>query len=310
MAYMNYARNAPEVIDLADLNLSNLSYELKTFDVKDKKNKILMGYVNYNVKGMRRPLLLKTKEITFSKYGYTSEEYMSNENQKYNLKVPLSEEINKDEITKYEEWDEFLSTKKFKEQLFDTIAQQYKSCDAQKYKLSSTIKKFTDGKPPRISFKIDVDYETQNIKTKVFDNYETTPMNIETLDDFKKIVSYGSSFQIIFKILKLWGHLPTLPEPGYGLIFKLHQVRMIKMNTYTINPSLTQSLFVDNKSSIPDIEDIKQPEPSTKPPIIVSVEDTDNSDESSKEIESDVEVVEQSKNTKGKAKAKSSSSKK
>ena len=40
MAYMNYARNAPEVIDLADLNLSNLSYELQTFDVKDKKNKI------------------------------------------------------------------------------------------------------------------------------------------------------------------------------------------------------------------------------------------------------------------------------
>jgi hypothetical protein len=304
---MNYTRNAPEVIEFSKLNLSNLSYELKPFDIKDKKNKILTGFVNYADNGMRRTLLLKTKEITLSKYGYTSEEYISNESQKFNLKVPLSEDINSEEISKYEEWDEFLSTKQFKEQLFDSVAQQYKSCDdkaSQKYKLSSTIKKFTDGKPPRISFKIDVDYETQTIKTKVFDNYETTPMNIETLDDFKKIVSFGSSFQIIFKIVKLWGHLPTLPEPGYGLIFKLYQVRMIKMNTYTINQLTTQSLFIDNNQLSEEIITSSKPqiETSTKPNV--SVEHSDNSDESSNEVESDVEIVEKSSKNRSAAKSK------
>jgi len=302
---MNYTRNASEVIELSNLNLSNLTYELKPFDIKDKKNKLLTGFVNYIDKGIRRTLLLKTKEITLSKYGYTSEEYMSNESQKFNLKVPLSEDINSEEISKYEEWDEYLSTKQFKEKLFDGIGQQYKSDKAsQKYKLSSTIKKFTDGKPPRISFKIDVDYETQNIKTKVFDNYETTPMNIETLDDFKKIVSFGSSFQIIFKIVKLWGHLPTLPEPGYGLIFKLYQVRMIKMNTYTLNQQPTQSLFIDNNQSSNEIiiSSNTQIETSTKPNV--SVEYSDNSDESSNEVESDIEVVEKTSKNRSAAKSK------
>ena len=95
-------------------------------------------------------------------------------------------------------------------------------------------KKIKSPKHPYIKLKLDYTYPDHKIKSKVYilsvdsNNVKnrTKVEDIETVDDFAKIVAWKSKIHPIAQPIKLWAQNPSKKDPTYGVTFRLIQVEM------------------------------------------------------------------------------------
>jgi hypothetical protein len=200
---------------------------------------------------------LQTHDIKLFTYGIPRPgPYYKDDASRSYVKIP-EDTSNPASVTffnKMEQIDMFLQTPESKKKLFgsEKVAANYKyqpivRCaqekddeDEEDLDDSKTKKQYTPG-PRFIKVKIDLDWETKNIKSKVFvkdEEGKRVPVTgVTDLDEFNKYVRYQSNVCIVMILNKLYSSKNKVGETKkYGATFKISQIVCESPSTnYTVD---------------------------------------------------------------------------
>ena len=218
-------------------------------NARSKGQKI--AYVRYrDEKKGDQTLLLQTPQIELNTYGIPRKgEYYNDDKQRSFIKVPLDTENSESGIlyNKLSELDTLLESDEMKIKIFGSLkkAKGYKYQTIVRENAPTTIEDNSDSesdgesgqndnskqqsypRPPYFKAKLNLDYESGNITTKVFklcSNNSRENMSISTLDGLETLVTYRSSIRMIVMPNKLWA-LKTFDGKRYGLSFKIMHLK-------------------------------------------------------------------------------------
>ena len=220
---MASTNNTEDIQFLSELDITKIIYKAKPKTPEDKSPMSTI-YVNYMTE--KKPLFLQTTPIEMSHFGYTHPQYVKEESQKMSLGLPIIDEALEKKLI---EWNDYLKSQEFKSEFFNKAAN--------KYKLNPIIRINEDNEiPSKLNVKVNMDtYNTNpntDNKTKIFNGItEDNEIKYDTIDDFQKIVSFRSKCIFILKVSRIWAKKSTLPEPDYGVTFKIAKVFIIKSNS-------------------------------------------------------------------------------
>ena len=205
-----------------------------------------IAYLNYKDEkhGIDQPLIIQAPWIRIENYGVPKMgEYFKSDSDRAFVKIPLNDTIpeSAEFIKMLMKLDELFSSKDFCLHLFGKKYDKYingyvpiyrkpvvnddeDNDDDSKKKLSkSTIPKY-----PYMKAKIDTDYNTGEVKTKLYrsemiDNkrIRTELQDIKTIDDFAREVCWNSNIRIIMRFVKIWAQPLTKKDPTWGVTFKI-----------------------------------------------------------------------------------------
>jgi hypothetical protein len=265
-----------------------------------------IAYLEYNHEkfGSNQPLVIQFPWIRIVNYGVPKmdERFFKNDSERAFIKIPLDDNIpeSAELIKMLIKLDELFSSKKFCEHLFGKKYEKYikgyvpiyrkpvlnedeDNDDDSKKKLSkSTIPKY-----PYMKVKIDTDYTTGEIKTKLYrseliDNkrIRTELQEIKTIDDFAREVCWNSNIRIIIRFVKIWAQPLTKKDPIWGATFKIMKVEVeppIKSNSL-YKDYMNSDAFLDSDEETNNLPNVPIPVPTKK----VKQVESDNSDEKPK----------------------------
>jgi hypothetical protein len=185
------------------------------------------------------------------------------------IRIPFDEE-NEDHLklmTFLQQVDEYLGSDEFKQQNFGK--------KANKYKYSPIVRipeeeEDDDGnvvkKAPFFKVKIKLSWPDKVVETNVYsvEEYEEDgkkkwktkeTLECKTIDDIASHVKYLSSIRPIIRPFKVWALNAKVPEPKYGLMFKVEKVQV--QETGTGNKSYKDYYQAENDAFLSDSEDEK-----------------------------------------------------
>ncbi len=250
---MASTNNTEDIQFLSELDITKIIYKAKPKTPEDKSSTLSTIYVNYMTE--KKPLFLQTPPIEITHHGYTHPQYVKEESHKMSLGLPIIDEALENKLN---EWNDYLKSQEFKSEFFNNAAK--------KYKINPIIKTNNDDddeekrKPPKLSVKVNMNTYNpdKDYKTKIFSGItEENEIQYDTIDDFQKIVSFRSKCIFILKVSRIWAKKSTLPEPDYGMTFKIAKVFIIKSNSsnylktnITLNSKyITNDILEELKSS-------------------------------------------------------------
>ena len=266
-----------------------------------------IAYLEYNHEkfGSNQPLVIQFPWIRIVNYGVPKmdEKFFKNDSERAFIKIPLDDNIpeSAELIKMLIKLDELFSSKKFCEHLFGKKYEKYikgyvpiyrkpvlnedeDNDDISKKKLSkSTIPKY-----PYMKVKIDTDYNTGEVKTKLYrseliDNkrIRTELQEIKTIDDFAREVCWNSNIRIIIRFVKIWAQPLTKKDPIWGATFKI-------MKAEVEPPTKSNSLYKDymNSDAFLDSDEETNNLPNVPIPVPIPIKkvksDNNDSDEKPK----------------------------
>ena len=256
-----------------------------------------IAYLEYN----HQPLVIQFPWIRIVNYGVPKmdEKFFKNDSERAFIKIPLDDNIpeSAELIKMLIKLDELFSSKKFCEHLFGKKYEKYikgyvpiyrkpvlnedeDNDDISKKKLSkSTIPKY-----PYMKVKIDTDYTTGEVKTKLYrseliDNkrIRTELQEIKTIDDFAREVCWNSNIRIIIRFVKIWAQPLTKKDPIWGATFKI-------MKAEVEPPTKSNSLYKDymNSDAFLDSDEETNNLPNVPIPVPTKKVKSDNNDSDEK----------------------------
>lgn len=286
------------------INYNQFEQDRISFTEFKESGKQEMAYVHYNhpTMGEGQQLLLQLPWQKIFDGGVPSlGEFYETDKDRAFMKFPI--DLESAEITQV--WDELnaldsrMSSKETREALFGAKGKKYKYVP---------LCKTPDEKTPFIKFKIDLSWPDGDVKTKVYssemvnvldedDNQvlddegnpvmkrQRTDLEVSTVTEFAQHVKYMSTVRLIVRPVKLWAQSSKLPEPNYGIIFKLFKVEVEK------NPSSGKSLdaYLDDAFLDSDTEELPETtsakKASSKTAVAAESESEQESEEESEESE-------------------------
>jgi hypothetical protein len=241
--------------DINKLIIKNL--EDTKYNVAQKIAMLKYKHSNYDT-----ICLLQTPNIELFTYGIPrpASWYLTDKSRSF-IKVP--EDVNNPNCVhffkKLEEIDNMLQSETFKEKIFGSkkVAELYKyqPIVREPEELNNPLR------PRYIKVNIDIDYNTQQIKSKCYipenkedDDHKNTKNSklalelvndIENIDDFAKYVKYQSTICMVICINKLYASKNKVNGEirKYGITFKLHQV-LCEAPTKNYN-DINNNAFID-----------------------------------------------------------------
>jgi hypothetical protein len=226
--------------------------KFQDFDVKDLTFTKFEGNERSKAQDMAFPryketqrLMLQAPWIDMNAYGVPQlGEYYKTDKDRAFIKIPL--DLNNPEVKEFYEKlqsiDEFMSSKKFKEQQWGAKANKYKYAypicrvpvededDEDKDK-----KKSKYPRPPYMKVKLDATWPETKILTQVYTSImkdgkrEREKQEVESVDDFANHVRYLSKIRPIITPVKAWCEKKAKMgsnEMQYGLTFKLVKIEV------------------------------------------------------------------------------------
>ena len=161
---------------------------------------------------------LKLPNISLSHYGVPKiGQYFKTDNDRMFIQLPVDENL----IPHLNTLDEYLGSNTMKQQLFKAPGNTYEYSPILKY----------GSKGPYIKLKLETDYATSAIETLVWHSQRltnssiyrnTTPMEINNVDDFALAVPLNSEVICVIKFVKVW-----VVNKKYGLTIKLVRVNVL-----------------------------------------------------------------------------------
>merc|ERR1712046_123887 len=110
-------------------------------------------------------------------------------------------------------------------------------------------------KPAYMKFKLDTSWPDGNVKTVLYKSELVDKkrvrelVNVSTVTDVTKYLSYMTKFKPIFRPVKMWAHNSKMAKPEYGVVFKLLKVEFEPnasgSNSYT--DYMTGDAFIDDE---------------------------------------------------------------
>ena len=275
-----------------------------------------IAYVRYDHKvlGHDQALLIQLPKIHLETYGVPrAGEYYKNDSDRSFVKVPLNES-DPDIlvfVNKLKEIDAYLSSPKFASKLLGKKWQKYTYVPAYR---PSTITQDDDDddnkkkstKKPALNYaymklKLDTEYGLGKIKTQVYrpeiinnKRERVEVSDIESVDDFARILCYQCKFLAIIRGAKIWAQPPSKNNPMWGVTFKMIKVEVeppVKNTSTFYKDYMNSDAFLDSdeENNIPnkqavqvDSDDSDEEEPKSVKKIStkkVAQVDSDDSDE-------------------------------
>jgi len=303
----------------SDIDPKKLSFTDLEENSRSKGQKI--AYVRYSdpIKG-ESTLIMQTPWISLDTYGIPrAGEYYKDESSRSFMKVPLDtqDECIKVLHDKMKELDTILAESETKKGIFGSskTAKQYQYqpivrvppveelVDSEDE--SGDEQKTTYARPPYMKAKFHLDYESGNMKTKLYKRLpdgkiKREEVAIKTLADVEKLVTYKSRVRLILMPNKLWA-LKTYNGKKYGVSWKIMQLEVEPVQRSTLKNVFGEDAFLDSD----DESDVSNNKPVAKTVELAEtvVEDEQSESESSEsESESsdseDEEVVSKKKSKK------------
>jgi hypothetical protein len=316
-------------VKYTDVETSRISSTELQENERSKGQKLAYPKYNHPKFGIDQPLIFQFPWVRLETYGVPrAGEYFKNDSDRTFVKLPLNnsipetEELTKKckEIDKYFSSEEFASKllgKKWNKYTYQPIIRESISYDNDddddnensKKKLSkqSTLPKY-----PYLKLKIDTDYTSGEIKTKLYrsemiDNKRTRIeiQDIKTIDDFARVVCFQSNFRPIVRLVKFWAQPLTKKDPAWGATFKIikGEVEPPTKGNSLYKDYMNSDAFLDsdeettNAPSIPvkkvkQVESDESDEKPKSPKKVAQIESDDDSEEEKPKIVKKVAQIE------------------
>ena len=267
-----------------------------------------LAYIQYNHPkfGSDQPLVIQAPWIRIVNYGVPKmdERYFKSDADRAFVKIPLDDNIpeSAELIKMLIKLDELFTSKEFCLHLFGKKYEKYikgyvpiyrkpvlnddedNDDDSKKKSSKSTIPKY-----PYMKVKIDTNYETKEVSTKLYRSeminnkrVSTELQDIKTIDDFAHIVCWNCNFRPIIRFVKFWAQPLTKKDPTWGVTFKI-------MKAQVEPPTKSNSLYRDymNSDAFLDSDEETNNVPPVPIPIPMPVKkvkqvESDDSDEKPK----------------------------
>jgi len=254
----------------SDIDPKKMSFTDFEENSRAKGQKI--AYVRYSDSAQgESTLVMQTPWITLNTYGIPrAGEYYKDENSRSFMKVPLDiqDECIKILHMKMGELDTILSEDETKKNIFGSskIAKQYQYqpiirvpplqdiIDETDDSYDDNDKKTVYSKPPYMKAKFHLDYETGNMKTKLYkrtmsedDSVRRDEISIKTLKDVEKYVTFNSKVRLIMMPNKLWA-LRTYNGNKYGMTWKIMQMEFEEASRKSMKDIFGTDAFLDSDS--------------------------------------------------------------
>ena len=267
-----------------------------------------LAYIQYNHPkfGSDQPLIIQAPWIRIVNYGVPKmdERYFKSDADRAFVKIPLDDNIpeSAELIKMLIKLDELFTSKEFCLHLFGKKYEKYikgyvpiyrkpvlnededNDDDSKKKSSKSTIPKY-----PYMKVKIDTNYDTKEVSTKLYRSeminnkrVSTELQDIKTIDDFAHIVCWNCNFRPIIRFVKFWAQPLTKKDPTWGVTFKI-------MKAQVEPPTKSNSLYKDymNSDAFLDSDEETNNVPPVPVPIPIPVKkvkqvESDESDEKPK----------------------------
>ena len=321
-----------------DVEVNRISSTELQENERSKGQKIAYPKYNHPKFGIDQPLIFQFPWVRLETYGVPrAGEYFKNDSDRTFVKIPLNISISEIEelVKKCKEIDEYFSSEEFASKLlgkkwnkytYQPIIREsisYNDDDDDENSKKKTSKQSILPKYPYLKLKIDTDYTSGEIKTKLFrseivDNKRNRIeiQDIKTIDDFARFVCFQSNFRPIVRLVKFWAQPLTKKDPAWGATFKIIKAEVespIKGNSM-YKDYMNSDAFLDsdeettNAPSIPvkkvkQVESDESDEKPKSPKKVAQVESDDDESEEEKpkivkkvaQIESDDDESEEKK---------------
>jgi len=302
----------------SDIDPKKLSFTDFEENARAKGQKI--AYVRYtDDKRGESTLIMQTPWITLDTYGIPrAGEYYKDENSRSFMKVPLDlhDECIKVLHDKMSELDTILSEDETKKTIFGSskVAKQYQYQPVIRHPPQETIddsddesdddsKKPKFARPPYMKAKFHLDYETGNMKTKLYKrvtegDVKREEVPIKTLVDVEKLVTWKSRVRLILMPNKLWA-LKTYNGKKYGISWKVMQIEVEPVARSSMRDVFGTDAFLDS-------DDEGEADNSTVAAVVQKLDSAKVEDESESESESESDSESEDEKPKKKVSKKSS----
>ncbi len=314
-------------IKYSDVETNRMSSTEIQENDRSKGQKIAYMQYNHPKFGSDQPLIIQAPWIRIENYGVPKMgEYFKSDSDRAFVKIPLNESIpeSAELIKMFIKFDELFSSKEFCQHLFGKKYDKYingyvpiyrkpvlndeeDNDDDSKKKLSkSTIPKY-----PYMKVKIDTDYTTGEIKTKLYRSemintkrIRTELQEIKTIDDFAHIVCWNCNFRPIIRFVKFWAQPLTKKDPTWGVTFKIikAEVEPPTKGNSLYKDYMNSDAFLDSDEETPNthvpvstkkvkqIESDESDEKPKSPKKVTQVESDDSEDEKPKLVKKVAQV--------------------
>jgi len=303
-------------VKYSDLEIERISASELQENERSKVQQIAYVRYDHKVLGHDQALLIQLPKIHLETYGVPRPgEFYKNDRDRSFVKIPLNESDPDVLIfaNKLKEIDAYLSSPKFASKLLGKKWQKYTYVPV--YRPPTVTqddddddddnKKKSTKKPglnyPYMKLKLDTDYDSGKIKTQVYrpeiinnKRERVEVSDIESIDDFSRILCYQCKFLAIIRGVKIWAQPPAKNNPMWGVSFKMIKVEVeppVKNNSTYYKDYMNSDAFLDSdeENNIPnkqavqidsDDSDNKEIKPVKKPSSKkVAQVDSDDSDE-------------------------------
>ena len=269
-----------------------------------------LAYIQYNHPkfGSDQPLVIQAPWIRIVNYGVPKmdERYFKSDADRAFVKIPLDDNIpeSAELIKMLIKLDELFTSKEFCLHLFGKKYEKYikgyvpiyrkpvlnddedNDDDSKKKSSKSTIPKY-----PYMKVKIDTNYDTKEVSTKLYRSeminnkrVSTELQDIKTIDDFAHIVCWNCNFRPIIRFVKFWAQPLTKKDPIWGVSFKIMKAQVeppIKSNSL-YRDYMNSDAFLDSDEETNNVPPIPVPIPIPVPVKKVKQVESDDSDEKPK----------------------------
>jgi hypothetical protein len=304
-------------VKYTDVEVSRISSTELQENERSKGQKIAYPKYNHPKFGIDQPLVFQFPWVRLETYGIPrAGEYFKNDSDRTFVKMPLNNSIPEieelvricKEIDGHFSSEEFASKllgKKWNKYTYQPIIREsisYDNDDDDENSKKKSTKQSTLPKYPYLKLKIDTDYNSGEIKTKLFrsemvDNKRNRIeiQDIKTIDEFAHFVCFQSNFRPIVRLVKFWAQPLTKKDPAWGATFKIIKGEVeapIKGNSM-YKDYMNSDAFLDsdeettNAPPIPvkQVKQVESDESDEKPKLVKKVAQvkSDDDDESEEE---------------------------
>lgn len=228
-------------VNYSDVDVARITSTDLEENERSKGQKIAYPRYEHPTLGANQALMVQFPWIRLETYGVPrAGEYYKNDSDRAFVKVPLNTSVSEVQslVEKIKEIDAYFSSEDFASKLLGkkwnkytyqpiyrepTVTQDDDSDDENSNKKKSTLPKF-----PYLKLKVDTEYGSGAIKTKVFrsemvnDKRQRTEVSdMASLDDFARLVSFQSNFRPIVRLVKFWAQPLTKKDPTWGATLKI-----------------------------------------------------------------------------------------
>ena len=285
-------------VKYTDIEVERISASELQENERSKVQQIAYVRYDHKVLGHDQALLIQLPKIHLETYGVPrAGEFYKNDTDRSFVKVPLNES-DPDIlvfVNKLKEIDAYLSSPKFASKLLGKKWQKYTYVPA--YRPSTVTQDDDDddddnkkksSKKPALNYaymklKLDTDFGSGKIKTQVYrpeiinnKRERVEVSDIESIDDFARILCYQCKFLAIIRGVKIWAQPPSKNNPMWGVTFKMIKVEVeppVKNNSTFYKDYMNSDAFLDSD------EESNTPNKQT-----VQVDSDDSDDEESKPV--------------------------